>query len=76
CRLDDGRIEIEPELAYVLKNKETTTPVKHLKIVFNVRDIWRIDAIGKRLSLRPSYEKGFPISEGAPFLRINGAICR
>ncbi|MEM3660388.1 MAG: TldD/PmbA family protein [Thermoproteota archaeon] len=76
CRLDDGRIEIEPELAYVLKNREVTTPVKHLKIICNVRDIWRIDAVGKRLSLRPGYEKEFPISEGAPFIRINGAICR
>ena len=76
CRLDDGRIEIEPELAYVLKNKEATTPVKHLKIIFNVRDIWRIDAVGKRLSLRPGYEKESPISEGSPFIRINGAICR
>jgi len=76
CRLDDGRIEIEPELAYVLKNKEKTTPIKHLRIICSLRDIERVDAVGKRLSLRPSYEKGFPISEGAPFIRINGAICR
>lgn len=76
CRLDDGRIEIEPELAYVLKNKEATTPIKHLRIILNLRDIERIGAVGKRLSLRPSYEKRFPISEGAPFIRINGAICR
>ncbi|NHV98021.1 MAG: TldD/PmbA family protein [Thaumarchaeota archaeon] len=76
CRLDDGRIEIEPELAYVLKNKEATTPVKHLKIICSLRDIRRIDAAGKSFSLRPGYEKGFPISEGAPFIRINGAICR
>lgn len=76
CRLDDGRIEIEPELAYVLKNKEATTPIKHLRIICNLKDIGRVDAVGKHLSLRPGYEKGFPISEGAPFIRINGAICR
>jgi TldD protein len=76
CRLDEGRIEIEPELAYVLKHKDKTTPIKHLRIVCNLRDIERVDAVGKHLSLRPSYEKGFPISEGAPFIRINGAICR
>ncbi len=76
CRLDDGSIEIEPELAYVLKNKELTTPVKRLKIICRLRDVSRIDAVGKRLSLRPGYEKEFPISEGAPFIRINGAICR
>jgi len=76
CRLDEGRIEIEPELAYVLKNKEATTPIKHLKIICSLRDINRIDAVGRHLSLRPSYEKGFPMSEGAPFIRIDGAICR
>jgi len=59
-----------------LKNKEKTTPIKHLRIICSLRDIERVDAVGKRLSLRPSYEKGFPISEGAPFIRINGAICR
>jgi len=76
CRIDEGRIEIEPEIAYVLKNKELTMPIKNLKIICSIRDISRIDAVGSSVQLRPSYEKGFAISEGAPYLRINGAICR
>jgi len=76
CRIDEGRIEIEPEIAYVLKNKELIMPIKNLKIICSIRDISRIDAIGSSVQLRPSYEKGFAISEGAPYLRINGVICR
>ncbi|MBO3800505.1 MAG: TldD/PmbA family protein [Candidatus Brockarchaeota archaeon] len=76
CRIDEGRIEIEPEIAYVLKNKELTTPIKNLKIICNIKDISKIDAIGTSVYLRPCYEKGFAMSEGAPYLRINGALCR
>ncbi|MDW8033673.1 MAG: TldD/PmbA family protein [Nitrososphaerota archaeon] len=76
CRVDDGRIEIEPEIAYVLKNKELTTPIKNLKIICNIKDINRIDAVGSSVQLRPCIEKGLAMSEGAPYLRINGVICR
>lgn len=76
CRIDEGRIEIEPEIAYVLKNKELTTPIKNLKIVCSIKDIGRIDAVGSSVQLRPCYEKGLAMSEGAPYLRINGVICR
>lgn len=76
CRINEGRIEIEPEIAYVLKNKELTTPIKNLKIICSIKDISKIDAVGSSVQLRPCYEKGFAISEGAPYLRINGVICR
>ncbi|MBO3800411.1 MAG: TldD/PmbA family protein [Candidatus Brockarchaeota archaeon] len=76
CKIDEGRIEIEPEIAYVLKSKELTTPIRNLKIICSIKDISRIDAVGTSIQLRPSYEKGFAMSEGAPYLRINGAICR
>lgn len=76
CRIDDGRIEIEPELAYVLKNKELVTPIRNLKIICSIRDINRIDAVGTFVQSRPCFEKGFAMSEGAPYLRINGVICK
>jgi TldD protein len=76
CRISEGRIEIEPELAYVLENKELTTPIKNLKIICSIKDISKIDAVSKSVKLRPCYEKGLPMSDGAPFLRINGVICR
>ena len=75
CDAQDGRIEIEPELAYLVENKEVTTPIKHLKIVGSIEDVGKVDAIGRLYTLRPSYEKGFAVSEGGPHIRINGITC-
>jgi TldD protein len=74
--LSDGRFELMPEIAYLIENREVKTPIKHLKIVDNIRNmIQRIDAIGKLAHLRPNVEKGFAISEGGPQIRINGVHC-
>ena len=75
CDTQDGRIEIEPELAYLITNKEVTKPIKHLKIVGSINGIRNVDAIGKRYTLRPSYEKWFAVSEGGLHIRINGITC-
>lgn len=71
----DGRIELVPEVAYLIENKQITRPIKHLRIMGNIRDIENVDAIGKEYSLRPNVEKGFPISEGCPYIRVNGITC-
>jgi len=74
--LSDGRFELTPEIAYLIENKEAKTPIKHLKIQDNVRNIiQRIDAIGKITQIRPNVEKGFGISEGGPHVRISGVQC-
>ncbi|MEM4311353.1 MAG: TldD/PmbA family protein [Nitrososphaerales archaeon] len=72
----DGRIELTPEIAYIVSDKEIKTPIKGLKIVDSLRNlIQKIDAIGSLASLRPNIEKGFFISEGGPYIRVNGVIC-
>lgn len=75
CDLQDGRIELQPEIAYRLKGGELKEPIKHLRIVCNVKDLLRsVDAVGKDFALRPSFEKGNRASEGGPHLRISRVI--
>jgi predicted Zn-dependent protease len=72
----DGRIELEPELAYYVDREGKATPMRHVKIIDDVRRVLQsVDAIGKRSMLRPNLEKGFFIAEGGPHLRLNGARC-
>ncbi|MEM3383489.1 MAG: TldD/PmbA family protein [Nitrososphaerales archaeon] len=72
----DGRFELIPEIAYLIRNKKIEEPIKQLKIVDNVRNaIQRVDAVGKLATLRPNLEKGFCISEGGPHIRISGIRC-
>jgi TldD protein len=76
CDVSDGSFELTPELSYSIKHRRIGEPVKHLKIMGNIIDLTqRVDAIGKKILLRPSSEKGFCISEGGPLIRINGALC-
>lgn len=72
CDLQDGRIELQPEIAYRLERGELKEPIKHLRIVCNVKDLLRsVDAVGRDFALRPSLEKGNRASEGGPHLRIS-----
>ncbi len=72
----DGKFELIPEIAYLIRDKKLDEPIKQLKVVDNIRSaIQRVDAIGKLATLRPNVEKGFCISEGAPHIRINGIRC-
>lgn len=72
----DGRIELEPELAYYVDRQGKATPMRHVKIIDDVRRVLQsVDAIGKRSALRPNLEKGFFIAEGGPHVRLNGARC-
>lgn len=72
----DGKFELVPEIAYLIRDKKLDEPIKQLKVVDNIRSaIQRVDAIGKLATLRPNVDKGFCISEGAPHIRINGIRC-
>ena len=72
----DGKFELVPEIAYLIRDKKLDEPIKQLKLVDNIRSaIQRVDAIGKLATLRPNVEKGFCISEGAPHIRISGIRC-
>ncbi|MCX8191378.1 MAG: TldD/PmbA family protein [Nitrososphaerales archaeon] len=71
----NGRIEIVPEIAYLIEKKQITKPIRSFRIVGHVSDIQRIDAIGEECSLRPNVEKGYPVSEGSPYIRIDGINC-
>jgi predicted Zn-dependent protease len=71
----DGRMEIIPETAHLIESGEVKTPLRGIRILGNVRDLQRIDGIGRRVSLRPSLENGYPISEGAPPMRMEGILC-
>jgi TldD protein len=72
----DGKFELVPEIAYLIRDKKLDEPIKQLKVVDNIRSaIQRVDAIGKLATLRPNVEKGFCISEGAPHIRISGIRC-
>ncbi|MFQ6050871.1 MAG: TldD/PmbA family protein [Candidatus Hydrothermarchaeota archaeon] len=69
----DGRIEITPEIAYLI-DREERVPLKHLRIQLNVSEIQKIDAIGDTCRFRPSIEKGFMVSEGGPYVRIQKVL--
>jgi TldD protein len=72
----DGKFELIPEIAYLIRDKKIEEPIKQLKIVDNIRSaLQRVDAIGKLATLRPNLEKGFCISEGGPHIRISGIRC-
>ena len=76
CDTSDGRIELTPEISYLIEQGQITKPIKHLKLMGNIIDlIQRIDAVGREVSMRPNIEKGFCISEGGPHIRIDGAPC-
>ncbi len=71
-----GIVELEPVIAYVIEQKEITEAIKNIKLIDSVRNLMqKIDAIGKLISLIPNTEKGFRMSEGAPYIRIDGARC-
>ncbi|MCP8317717.1 MAG: TldD/PmbA family protein, partial [archaeon] len=72
----DGKFELIPEIAYLIRDKELKMPIKQLKIRDSIRNaIQRVDAIGKLATLRPNLEKGFCISEGGPHIRISDIHC-
>ncbi|WP_455364848.1 TldD/PmbA family protein [[Eubacterium] cellulosolvens] len=76
CDTSDGRFELTPEISYLFERGMVMKPIKHLKVIGNIVDlIQRIDAIGRKIFLRPNIEKGFCISEGGPHLRVDGAVC-
>ncbi len=69
-------IELEPVIAYVIEQKEIREAIKNVMLIDSVSNLMqKIDAIGKLISLVPNTEKGFGISEGAPYIRIDGARC-
>jgi len=72
----NGIVELEPVIAYIIEHREIKEAVKNVKLIDSVRNLMqKIDAIGKLISLIPNTEKGFNISEGAPYIRIDGARC-
>lgn len=74
--LSDGRVELVPEIAYLIENKEVKTPIKGIRVTDYLHSlVQRIDAIGRVAQLRPNIEKGSEISEGGPYIRINGVHC-
>jgi len=74
--LSDGTFELRPEIAYMVENKEVKTPLKQIRLRGNIVTILkRIDAVGRVVQLRPNLEKGCRVSEGGPYLRINGLQC-
>ncbi len=67
-----GNIELIPEISYLIEKKEIGRPIKSLRIIGNIKDILRnVDALTREVKFRASYEKGFPIAEGSPFIRVN-----
>jgi len=71
-----GIVELEPVIAYIIEQKEIKEAIKNVKLMDSVRNLMqKIDAIGKLISLVPNTEKGFRTSEGAPYIRIDGARC-
>lgn len=74
--VSDGSFELIPEAAYLVENKELKKPIKRLRLRGNLSTLLkRVDAIGRVVQLRPNLEKGSRISEGGPFIRINGVQC-
>jgi len=74
--LSDGTLELTPEIAYLVEDKELKTPIKRPKLRGAITTILkRIDAVGRSINLRPNLEKGCRISEGGPYIRINGLQC-
>ncbi|MEM3593209.1 MAG: TldD/PmbA family protein [Candidatus Jordarchaeaceae archaeon] len=72
----EGKFELSPEIGYIVKGGKTKQPIKHFKINGDIRKVLHnIDAIGRDFHMRPNIEKGFPISEGGPHIRISGIHC-
>ncbi|MBO3802558.1 MAG: TldD/PmbA family protein [Candidatus Brockarchaeota archaeon] len=76
CDTAVGKIEIMPEIAYMIEKKEVKRKIKGLRVTGFVKElIQKVDAIAKDFALRPSFEKDFAISEGGPHIRMDGVIC-
>lgn len=74
--VSEGRFELSPEIGYIVEKGEVKQPVKHLRIIGNVKKlIPNVNAIGKDFQMRPNIEKGFSISEGGPHTRISNIQC-
>jgi TldD protein len=74
--VSEGRFELSPEIGYFVEKGEIKQPIKHLRIIGDVRRaIPSTDAIGKDFQMRPNIEKGFSISEGGPHIRIFNIHC-
>jgi len=72
AELREDKILLEPEVAYLIEQGEIKVPVKELKIVGRVKKVLQgIEGIGKNLIFKPGLEKGNPISNGAPHIKIN-----
>nr|MDO8075715.1 TldD/PmbA family protein [Candidatus Freyarchaeota archaeon] len=72
----EGRFELSPEIGYVVERGEIKQPIKHLRIVGNIKKaVNNMDALGKDFRIRPNIEKGFPVSEGGPHTRIRDMRC-
>ncbi len=76
CDTSIGKIEIMPEIAYLIEKKEVKGKIRGLRITGFVKElIQKVDAIGKDIALRPGIEKDFAISEGGPHIRMDGVLC-
>ncbi len=74
--VSSGRIEISPEMGYLVERGVAKQPIKNIRITGEIKKIISgIDAVGKDFRLRPNIEKGFPISEGGPHIRILNIHC-
>lgn len=72
AELRGDEIFLEPEVAYLIERGEIKVPVKELKIVGRVKKVLQgIEGIGKNVIFKPGLEKGNPICNGAPCMKIN-----
>ena len=71
AELRGNLIVIEPEIAYYVENGEIKGAIHDLKVATTTnKALFNVDAIGETFQLRPGLEKGHPISDGGPPVRI------
>ncbi len=71
-RIDEyGICSIEVESSWYIKRGEIITPTEPLRIQASVNSLLNsIEGVGREIHIRPSFEKGIPVSEYAPPLKL------
>ncbi len=72
CELVDGKLVVMiPEAAWIIEKGEVKEPVKLVRLSLPLLvSLSTIDAVGRELERRHSYEKGHLVAEEAPALRL------
>jgi TldD protein len=72
----EGRLELVPEIAYLIERKEVRTPIRQLKVIDRLPNlVAQIDAIAGVAALRPKLEGDIAAAEGGPYIRVAAARC-